>query len=148
VSFRLAALLRVRRLQEEVAAAEAAAAAHRAAAASRLAAERRGELADARPPQQADEWQFRTAVAARSARTSMLTESLAFAEVHGRAAALARGEWSTARSAVRGLERLEERSLAAQAAERLAAEQVLLDEHATRPPGSGPLASPGAEEPR
>jgi hypothetical protein len=132
MSFRLAPLLRVRRLQADAAAAAAGAASARATAAQQTAAERRADLAATQAPQVGDEWLFRATIAARSARSSMFTESLAFAAVQEEAAVGARGEWAEARRAVRTLERLEERHLAAQVAAQLAAEQLVLDEHAGR----------------
>ncbi len=138
MSFRLAALLRVRRLQEDAATARAAAAAARAAAASRGAEERRNDLAGAHAPHEADERLFQASIAARSARSSAYTEGVALAQVQHEASVGARQEWAQARRAVRTLERLEERHLAAQVAAQLAAEQLLLDEHAGRSGRSGP----------
>lgn len=141
MSFRLAALLRVRRLQADAAASTAAAAAARSAAAHRAVAGRRAELAATAAPHQADAWQFRSAVAARSARSSLLTEAAADADGHERGALAAREAWAVARRDLKALEQLEERHLAAQSAAVLAAEQLLLDEHAARAHApTGPVA--------
>lgn len=143
MTFRLASLLRVRRLQADAAAAAAGAATARSAQAQRDAAARRVDLAAAAAAHHVDEWQFRSAVAARSARASLLTESVALAEAAQETAAGARTDWAQARRAVRTLERLEERHLAAQVAAHLAAEQLVLDEHGSRA-GSGPGGPAGA----
>ncbi len=146
MSFRLASLLRVRRLQSDVAAGASAAAAARAAAAHRAAGDRRAELAGSAAPHVADQWQFRSAVAARSARSSLLTESLAFAGEQDQGAAQARAAAVTARRAVRGLELLEERHLQEQTAAQLAHEQRLLDEHAGRTAADAPHPAPGGNQ--
>jgi len=130
--FRLAALLRVRKLQEDAAAGRAGAAAATARTAEGAVERRRTALASSALPEQADERIWRAQVAGRAALSASLTNSRALADERARDAGQAQAEWAGARRAVRPLERLLERHREVEAAEELRAEQLLLDEHATR----------------
>ena len=132
MSFRLASLLKVRRLQADAAAARAGAATAAAGAAHRHAEQRHADLAASGHAGHTDAWTFQAGVAARATRASMYTESVADAAQADDAALQQRGQWARARRAVRALERLEVKHLEEQNAAVLAAEQVVLDEHGTR----------------
>jgi len=130
--FRLAALLRVRKLQQDAAAGRAGAAAAQARTAEAAVEHRRTALASSGLPEGGDELVWRATVAGRAALSSLLTTSRALAEERARDAVQAQAEWAGARREVRPLERLLERHREVEAAEELRAEQVLLDEHASR----------------
>ena len=132
MTFRLASLLKVRRLQADTAAARAGAATAAAQAAHRHAETRHAALAESGHVGHTDAWTFQAGVAARATRASMYTESVADAAQADDEALEQRGQWAQARRAVRALERLEVRHLEEQNAAALAAEQVVLDEHGTR----------------
>lgn len=128
MSFRLAGLLRLRRLEEDRAAGALAAAnaerhrasEHRVATAERIA---RSTL---------DDDDFSAAVAGRAALFGVYAESTAFLALAQERAAEAGVAWTGARRAVRMLDKLEDRHTAAEEAAGLRAEQLLLDETATR----------------
>jgi flagellar protein FliJ len=132
VSFRLTSLLRVRSLQQDIAAAGAGSAAARAGAARRASAERQDELALSGFAAHGDARTFAAAVAARSASTHRYVESLALAGELDTRSAQARADWVAARRRTVPLEKLQERSDAADAVEDLRAEQAVLDEHGAR----------------
>jgi flagellar FliJ protein len=128
-AFRLGGLLRLRRLEEEQAAAELA----RATAERRAAALRRSsaaeELGAASFPDSTDDLSFQAAVAGRASLMGMVGESTLWL-----AAAGAQAVWTTRRTAVRTLDKLEARHDAAVGAEEARLEQLLLDETALRRP--------------
>ncbi len=134
MTFRLASLLRIRRLQADAAASRAGAANAAVTTAVRTAEQRQADLASAGHAGSGveDVRIFRASVAARSTRASLYTESVADAAQLETDAVVVRQQWADARRTVRTLERLEERHLAAQQAAEMAAEQVVLDEHGTR----------------
>lgn len=132
VPFRLGGLLRLRKLEEEQAAAELARANERREAAERRARRAQEDLAGSALPMAADELTFRAAVAGRASLMGLLAESAAsVALAHGHAD-VAHRQWTGARTAVRTLDKLAERHDAAVAAEEAAEEQRVLDETATQ----------------
>lgn len=127
-AFRLAGLLRLRRLEEERAAAALA-----QANAERSAAHRRRDAQVERISQSTlDEQDFTIAVAGRAALFGMYAESTAYLALAVERAEQAGVEWSGARTAVRMIDKLAERHAAAEQTEELRAEQLLLDETAIR----------------
>ncbi len=129
--FRLGGLLRLRRLEEERAAAELA----RANAEREAARQRRRSAAielSGASLGDGDEASFRAAVAGRASLMGILEESsLLLAMAAGRADE-AQQDWSSKRTDVRTLEKLEERHDAAEVAEEARVEQLLADEVALR----------------
>lgn len=155
-AFRLAGLLRLRRLQEDQAAAELA----RTHAERRAAAHRRDEtaqlLAGTSFPVHGDELVWRAAVAGRASLAGLTTEATAaLAAVESRVDQ-ATGEWSAARTRATTLSKLEERHEVLVRAEEEAAEQLVLDEAASRrhqaaqtaDPARPDLSAPVTEETR
>lgn len=130
--FRLAGLLRLRRLQEEQAAAVLARANAEAARAGREHAEIRTVMAETLLPARADGGAWAAAVADRAAVASMVTEAALVAEVATRRGELAAGEWTAARTTVATLDKLGERHESVVRAEDERAEQLVLDEAAAR----------------
>lgn len=130
--FRLAGLLRLRRLEEERAAAELAV----ANAQKRAAERRRDELStlmggSSMPARSgAPEWQ--AAVAARAALTGMVDEADIAVAVAVRRGEIVAAEWTGARTRVAMIDKLAERHEALVRAEDERAEQLLLDEAASR----------------
>lgn len=131
-SFRLAGLLRLRRLQEERAAAGLAA----ANAATREAESEHDELTTAMAgtifPRHTDEYAWRSAVAARASLTSLVGEARVAVDVAVRRGEIAAEDWAAARARVAMLDKLAERHEALARAEEDRAEQLLLDEVASR----------------
>lgn len=134
MSFRLASLLKIRRIQADAAASRAGAANAAVAASARTVEQRQSDLASmGHAGSGVDDVRiFRASVAARSGRASLYTEAVADAAQSETDAVVVRQQWADARRTVRTLERLEERHLAQQQAAETAAEQVVLDEHGTR----------------
>jgi flagellar FliJ protein len=141
--FRLAGLHRLRRLQEDQAAAELA----RANAERRRAEERRAATAARIAEQALDPERFPVAVAGRAALFGLYAESTAYLALAAERADLAGSAWTEARRAVRMLDKLAERHEAAETAEELRAEQVLLDEAASRTAPTPPTAPTLPTEP-
>lgn len=131
-TFRLAGLLRLRRLEEERAAAALAAANAEARRAEATRDERVNVMAGTVFPRHADEGLWRTAVAARASLTALVGEAEVLAEVAARRGELATQDWSAARSRVSMLDKLAERHEASVRAEDNRVEQQLLDEAAAR----------------
>lgn len=133
-AFRLGGLLRLRRLEEERAAAELARAnAERQAARERRA--RAGVELSAAMFEDGDEASFNAAVAGRASLMGMVEESNLWLAVTDDRAGVAKAYWSGRRTEVRALEKLEERHDAAVLVEEGRAEQLLADEVALRGPG-------------
>lgn len=131
-SFRLAGLLRLRRLQEEQAAADLA-----RANAERLAAVERRRvtaemLGDSSLPALGDEATWKAAVAGRAALQGMVTESLVAIDLAAAQVDHAAGLWTEARTRATTLTKLEERHELAVRVEDDRLEQLVLDEAATR----------------
>ena len=129
--FRLGGLLRLRRLEEERAAAELA----QANAERKAAAKRRAQAAVALGTAQfatGDEASFQAAVAGRASLMGLLEESALLLAVAQDRADDAQRTWSGRRTVVRTLEKLEERHDAAEVTEELRVEQQLADEVALR----------------
>jgi flagellar FliJ protein len=133
-AFRLDGLLRLRRLEEDRAAADLA----RANAERRRAEERRDATADAIGSSALDRADFAAAVAGRAALFGLYAESVAYLASATERAEQAGAEWTDARRTVRMLDKLAERHEAAEAAAELRAEQLLLDEAALRRPDAPP----------
>lgn len=127
-AFRLAGLLRLRRLEEERAAATLA----QANAERTTAHRRRDEHVERIARSTLDEQDFTVAVAGRAALFGMYAESTAYLALAVERAEQAGVEWSGARTAVRMIDKLAERHTAVEQAEELRAEQLLLDETAIR----------------
>lgn len=147
-TFRLAGLLRLRRMQEEQAAADLA----RANAERHAAAERRRTseslLGGSTLPSVGDDLTWRAAVAGRAALTSLATESVAALELAGERVRQASDHWSDARTRATTLSKLEDRHEAEVRAEEERTEQLALDEVAGRrgTAGAAPLdAGPSTE---
>lgn len=131
-SFRLGGLLRLRKLQEEQAAAELA----RANAEKRKAEKRRQDtedmLAGTMLPHRSDELSWRAAIAARAALTGLAGEAGVAVDLAGQRADASAAAWSGARTRATTLEKLEERHVQTEWAEEIRAEQLVLDEAASR----------------
>ncbi len=126
--FRLAGLLRLRRLEEERAAAALAVANAERSEARR----RRDDDVERIALSTLDQHDFTVAVAGRAALFGMYAESTAYLALAVERAEQAGAEWSGARTAVRMIDKLAERHTAAEQVEELRAEQLLLDETAIR----------------
>ena len=131
-AFRLAGLLRLRRLEEE----RAAAALATANAETRAAATEREELVALMSgttfAPHADENQWRAMVAARSSINGLVGEASVALAVAERRGVLATEDWSAARSRLAMVDKLAARHAAMVAAEEEKAEQLVLDEAAAR----------------
>lgn len=131
-TFRLRGLLRLRRLQEDQAAAELARANGRRAE----SAARRDRAAESLSGHafagESDLPTWRATLAARSALRQDLVASTAMAEAAAQTAAEREAEWSARRAESRTLEKLAERHDERVAVEDLRVEQAQLDEAATR----------------
>lgn len=141
-AFRLAGLLRLRRLQEDQAAAVLA----RANAERQDAVDHRDETAEMLAgtifPAHGDELVWRAAVAGRASLTGLTMEATAaLAAVEARVDQ-ATGEWSAARTRATTLSKLEERHEVLVRAEEEAAEQLVLDEAASRRHQAAQTADP------
>jgi flagellar FliJ protein len=134
--FPLAGLLRLRRLKEDLAAAEVGNARSRA---SRLAAQRH-QLIVTLPeadPEKRDVSAVAALAASRAAAATMLGDLEALRVEHDRAVAVAEGEHRRARQETAAVEKLEERHGERQRALDLRAEQHVLDELAGRAAAAG-----------
>jgi flagellar FliJ protein len=144
--FRLGGLLRLRRLQEEQAAAELA----RAHAVKRSAEKRRQDtedmLAGTMLPHRSDELSWRAAIAGRAALTGLAGEAAIAVDLAAGRVGTATGEWSGARTRATTLSKLEERHDQTVRAEESRAEQVVLDEVASRRAHRTSTSSPTEEE--
>lgn len=131
-AFRLGGLLRLRRLQEDQAAAELA----RANARRRAAEVRRDAsqemLAQGLLPQHGDVLTFQAGVAARAAMTGLVGEAVIALQATTDHAGRATETWSDARTRAVTLSKLEDRHTASVQAEELRLEQLVLDEAAAR----------------
>lgn len=142
--FRLAGLLRFRKLQEDQAAADLAV----AHAARRAAAERRaraqGALADHGFDPVEDSGAWLSTVATRAALRGLAAEADAATELAGIEVARREAAWSQTRRQLVPLEKLADQHTEREAVEDLRQEQIALDEigSRTRPP-AGPEAAPG-----
>lgn len=129
--FRLGGLLRLRRLEEERAAATLA----RANAERTAARERRSRAAlelSAASFDDGDAASFQAAVAGRASLMGLLEESALLLAVAAERSDTAQRDWTERRTEVRTLEKLEERHDAAAVADEGRAEQLLADEVALR----------------
>lgn len=149
--FRLAGLLRLRKLQEEQAAADLARANAERAAAVQRRRDTEALLNDASLPERTDTLSWRVAVAARASLGGMLTEATLAVQAAGVVAEQRTAAWSATRVAATTLGKLEERHDEAVRLETERAEQLVLDESATRratTPADGALAgAPSAAVP-
>jgi flagellar protein FliJ len=131
-AFRLAGLLRLRQSQEEQAAAELA-----RANAAREAAQRRRQdteqmLAGSTLPSRSDELMWKVAIAGRAALGGLVAESVVALGAASLTAEDAARTWTDARARATTLGKLEERHDAQVRAAEEHAEQVAVDETATR----------------
>lgn len=130
--FPLAGLLRLRRLQEEQAAAELARA-HAARRAAQLRREATEDLlAGTAMPHRGSEMDWRAAVAARAALTGLVGEATLATRALDDGVGDAHRAWSAARTVTTTLDKLAERHEAAARAEAERLEQLVLDEAAAR----------------
>ncbi|MCL3860860.1 flagellar export protein FliJ [Actinotalea sp. K2] len=130
--FRLGGLLRLRKMQEDEAAAEVA----RAYATHKDAADRRQQTAEllhgAALPLRGDDLTWQAAIAGRAALRTMLHDSLTAVEVAQTRVDQASAHWADARTRAATLGKLEERHDQEVRVEADRAEQVVLDEAASR----------------
>jgi flagellar protein FliJ len=131
-AFRLAGLLRLRRLEEERAAAELATANAATRTEERERDQLTSRLAVAAFPRQAGESEWLSAAASRAALAGLVNEAQTTVAVATRRAELAGQDWMFARSRVAMLDKLAERHAHAVRIADEAAEQALLDELAAR----------------
>lgn len=127
-AFRLTGLHRLRRLEEERAAAALAQANAERAAALR----RRDAHAERLTSTSLEDHDFTVAVAGRAALFGLYAESTAYLALASQRAEQAGVEWSGRRTAVRMIDKLAERHAATEETEALRVEQLLLDETAIR----------------
>ncbi len=131
-TFRLGGLLRLRKLQEEQAAAVLA----RANADTGRAVERQHEtrnlMAGHLFPDHGDQDVWRAAVADRAAMASLVTEAAIAVQVVARRSEIAAAEWAAAKTSVATLDKLAERHDVLVKAEDEHSEQLVLDEAASR----------------
>ena len=130
--FRLAGLMKVRKLEEDQAAAELA----RRTIAAQVAATRRESSLSALTtqylPDQSDARSWQVSVAARAAASAALTDARAAERSASHAEDGARLAWNGAHTATSVLSKLEHRHVVEQTREELEAEQKVLDEIAQR----------------
>ncbi|WP_164737188.1 flagellar FliJ family protein [Georgenia sp. SYP-B2076] len=131
-AFRLAGLRRLRRLQEDQAAAELARSTAQRQRAEKRTENARAQLAGSDLGNGGSALIFQAAVAARAAMSSTVLAAQAAAEVAQAQEGQAQGEWSQARARTKTLDKLAERHLAAQRQAEGRAEQHTLDELATQ----------------
>lgn len=143
-AFRLAGLLRFRKLQEDQAAADLAV----AHAARRAAAQRQsradGALADHGfdPVEEAGAWL--SSVATRAALRSLASEAGAATELAGIEVTRREDAWTQTRRQLVPLEKLSEKHAEREAVEDLRQEQIVLDEIGSRTTGPASPAAPAA----
>lgn len=146
-AFPLANLLRLRQMQQEMAAADLA----RANAARERAEQRRRDtdrmLSEAAMPAGADLLSWRAAVAARASVSALRAEATTALELRRVEAEAAGEQWSAARRVARALEILEERHVAHERKEDERVEQLALDETSLRRSPAFPAADPGEPRP-
>lgn len=138
-AFRLASLLRLRRAQEDQAAAELARAAALRLAASERAERRQAELAGHRVPGECTPTAWTASVAARAALVVVSRQADADREEAALSEDGATRTWRETRRSTAALEHLEERHAERVARQDLRDEQLRIDEHtaATAPRTSG-----------
>jgi len=130
--FRLTGLLRLRHLQEEQAAAGLALANAAVRAAQDRQSEAEGMLVMASFPAHANTIGWDAAVATRASLAGLLGEAAVAVDVAARRAEIATLDWSAARSRVATLEKLEDRHVTQVRQDEDHAEQLVLDEAASR----------------
>lgn len=128
--FPLAGLLRLRRIEDEIAASELALANTRARDLRSIQERARRHL-EGFGGEAASVTELRAIAAGRLAASARLSELTAFVDVADGEAAHAATAHTDARMRLRGLEKLEARHLSETAAEELREEQLVLDEFAT-----------------
>ena len=126
-TFPLAGLLRLRQLQQDRAAGELAAANAREQETRQARAEAYGALEESNS-QAVDAVTMHAIAAARASSRSMLADLNALGTRHTAEVEAARAEFTAARARSVGLEKLEGKYAAAEAAEDLRSEQTILDE--------------------
>ncbi|TRW45626.1 flagellar export protein FliJ [Georgenia yuyongxinii] len=131
-TFRLAGLGRLRRLQEDHAAAELARRATDRRGADRRTSDARDRLAGTVLSGTSDPQSWRAAVAARAAMSATVIAAQAAAEVAAEHETLAQSQWVAARKRSKTVEKLAERHRDEEQVAELRAEQQVLDEMATQ----------------
>lgn len=131
-AFRLASLLRLRRAQEDQAAAELARAAAERLQASERADRQRRMLAEHRTPDKGTSDAWMASVAARAALSAASRQAEAAVLDADQHVEHATAVWQGARRDERAMERLEQRHDERVAVERARREQLEIDEHAGR----------------
>lgn len=130
--FRLAGLMRLRKLQEDQAAAALAEANQLRRQAERRRADTLSALSGSALPTQSDPQAWRASVAARAALNSLLVEASAASREAEAQVDVEQGRWSQAKARSTALEKLSERHDEQVAFEENRAEQYVLDEAAAR----------------
>lgn len=130
--FRLANLFRVRRIQEDRAAAELALAAEERGYAEDLTERARRRLEEAELPESADVLRWQAAVASRAAASATVRDALAAADVARVQEAAAQEAWNAARTRTTMIEKLADRHEVVERAESVRKEQHVLDEIASQ----------------
>lgn len=130
--FRLAGVAKLRQLEEDRAAAALAAQRQRRRSAEQRAHHLRSALEETALPPEADLVTFRATVAARAAASAALTEAVTASELARTEEDGAQDAWSQARRRTSTIGKLAEKHVAAEHAAASHAEQVDLDEIATR----------------
>ncbi|WP_372594390.1 flagellar FliJ family protein [Actinotalea sp.] len=130
--FRLSGLLRLRRLQEEQAAAALSEANSRTAHAHEEHQAFRAVMSSTLFPTHGDPNEWRAAVADRAAMSAIVGEAAIAVQVTARRAEIAAAEWTAARTTVATLDKLADRHEVLVRAEDERAEQLVLDEAASR----------------
>ena len=131
-SFRLASLFRVRRIQEDHAAAELAVAVEERVQADDLTERARRRLEESQLPESADVLRWQAAVATRAAASASVRDATVAGEVARHEELLAQQMWTAARTRTTMLEKLAVRHQAAEEADLVRQEQHLLDEIASQ----------------
>ncbi len=146
-AFRLSGLLRLRRMEEDQAAAELARTTIRRQRATRRAEEALAQLSGHDlTPYGGDPTAFRAAIAARASLSAIVFDTQAAAESAREQEQQASDRWSQARTQSKSLDKLEQRHVLAEVAEQGRTEQHALDELATqRATATGERGGAGAE---
>ena len=131
-AFRLSGLLRLRRLQEEQAAAALAGANAETAHATEEHEAVRAVMSSTLFPTHGDPNEWQAAVADRAAMSAIVGEAAIAVQVTARRAEIAAAEWTAARTTVATLDKLADKHEVLVKAEDEHAEQLVLDEAASR----------------
>ncbi|MCV2392786.1 flagellar export protein FliJ [Actinotalea sp. M2MS4P-6] len=130
--FRLGALLRLRQLEEERAAASLAAANVEVREAEDERAELVSLMSGVQFPSRVDDAVWRTLVVSRASLHGLVNEASAVVDVATRRSELATADWTAARTRLAMVDKLADRHAVTVRAEEEKAEQLVLDEAASR----------------